>query len=150
MQEFVRTNGSEARVEISAAELSRKRAMCAEYVSQQGEFLQSFDLAREVVRPQARYDYGRAPHEGRTNYECWGWWMSAREVSARLAEFLESGRLSGRNQAIAAGGLSAAAGERRERGRGRADSVDAGAGAGGARVGDRGGGLCGFARVSGG
>ena len=30
------------------------------------------------------YDYGRAPHEGRTNYECWQWWMSAREVSARL------------------------------------------------------------------
>ncbi len=92
LQEFLCANGSEARVEISAAELSRKRAMCAEYVSQQGEFLQSFDLAREVVRPQVRYDYGRAPHEGRTNYECWQWWMSAREVSARFAEFLESGR----------------------------------------------------------
>ena len=92
LQEFVRTNGSEARVEISTAELERKRAMCAQYVSQQGEFLQSFELAREVVRPQARYDYGRAPHEGRTNYECWQWWMSAREVSARFAEFLESGR----------------------------------------------------------
>jgi hypothetical protein len=54
--------------------------------------LQRFDLAREVVRPQPRYDYGRAPHEGRTNYECWQWWMSAREVSARFAEFVESGR----------------------------------------------------------
>ena len=40
--------------------------------------------AREVVRPQVRYDYGQAPHEGRTNYECWQWWMSAREVSASL------------------------------------------------------------------
>ena len=85
-------NGTEQRVEISAAELERKQAMVAEYESQQGELLESFDLAREVVRPQVRYDYGRAPHEGRTNYECWGWWMSAREVSVRLAEFWESGR----------------------------------------------------------
>jgi len=91
LQEFLCANGSEVRVEISAAELAHKRAMCAEYVSQQGEFLQSFDLTREVVRPQVRYDYGRAPHEGRTNYECWQWWMSAREVSARFAEFLGSG-----------------------------------------------------------
>jgi len=92
LQEFVCANGSEARVEISTAELERKRAMCAQYVSQQGELLQSFDLAREVVRPQVRYEYARAPHEGPTNYECWEWWMSAREVSARLAEFVESGR----------------------------------------------------------
>ncbi|MGC2211029.1 MAG: PIG-L family deacetylase [Candidatus Korobacteraceae bacterium] len=92
VQEFLCANGTEQRVEISAAELERKRAMVSEYESQQSELLESFDLAREVVRPQVRYDYGRAPHEGRTNYECWGWWMSAREVSARLAEFLESGR----------------------------------------------------------
>ena len=92
LQEFLCANGSEAQAEISAAELERKQAMLAQYVSQQSELLQSFDLAREVVRPQARYDYGLAPHEGRTNYECWGWWMSAREVSARLAEFVESGR----------------------------------------------------------
>ncbi len=92
LQEFLCANGTEQRVEISAAELERKRAMLAEYESQQSELLESFDLGREVVRPQVRYDYGRAPHEGRTNYECWGWWMSAREVSARLAEFLESGR----------------------------------------------------------
>ena len=92
MQEFGCSNGSEARVEISAAELARKRTMLAQYESQQGEFLQSFDLEREVVRPQVKYDYGRAPHAGRTNYECWQWWMSAREVCERLAEFVESGR----------------------------------------------------------
>jgi LmbE family N-acetylglucosaminyl deacetylase len=92
VQEFLCANGTEALVEISAAALARKRAMLAEYVSQQSELVESFDLTREVVRPQVRYDYGRAPHEGRTNYECWDWWMSAREVSARFAEFLESGR----------------------------------------------------------
>jgi LmbE family N-acetylglucosaminyl deacetylase len=92
VQEFLCANGSEQQVEISAVELERKRKMWEEYASQQGEFLQRFDLACEVVRPQVRYDYGRAPHEGRTNYECWEWWMSAREVSARFAEFVESGR----------------------------------------------------------
>jgi hypothetical protein len=92
LQEFVCANGTEAQVEMTAAELERKRAMWAQYASQQGEFLQRFDLACEVVRPQVRYDYKRAPHEGRTNYECWEWWMSAREVSARFAEFVVSGR----------------------------------------------------------
>jgi LmbE family N-acetylglucosaminyl deacetylase len=92
VQEFVCANGTEEQVEISAVELARKRKMWEEYASQQGEFLQRFDLACEVVRPQVRYDYKRAPHEGRTNYECWEWWMSAREVSARFAEFVESGR----------------------------------------------------------
>jgi N-acetylglucosamine malate deacetylase 2 len=92
LQEFVCANGTEQQVEMTVAELQRKRTMWAQYASQQGEFLQSFDLAREVVRRQVKYDYGRAPHEGRTNYECWEWWMSAREVCARFMEFVESGR----------------------------------------------------------
>jgi N-acetylglucosamine malate deacetylase 2 len=92
LQEFLRANGTEARVELTAEELARKRAMCAQYASQQGEFLRNFDAGREVARPQVKYDYGQAPHEGRTNYECWQWWMSAREVCARFAEFVESGR----------------------------------------------------------
>ena len=75
-------------MEISEDELKRKREMCAEYVSQ-GDFLQVFDARREVVRPQVKYDYSRAPHEGRTNYEQWQWWMSAREVCAKFVEFLE-------------------------------------------------------------
>ena len=115
LQEFLCENGTEARVEMTAEELERKRAMCAQYASQgallrdvdsksvdsksvnlrSGE-LPGFDAGREVVRPQVKYDYGRPPHEGRTNYECWQWWMSAREVSARFAECsaesVESGR----------------------------------------------------------
>ena len=91
MQTFVLENGTEAEVEITAEELERKRAMCAEYASQ-GEILRVFDARREVVRPQVRYDYTRRPHAGPVNYECWQWWMRADEVSAKFAEFLETGR----------------------------------------------------------
>lgn len=88
VQQFLRESGEEAAVEISADELECKRRMCAEY-SSQGDFLQTFDARREVVRPQIKYDYSRAPHQGRTNYEQWQWWMSAREVCAKFSEFLE-------------------------------------------------------------
>jgi N-acetylglucosamine malate deacetylase 2 len=87
LQEFLHHEGSEAHVEISGDELERKRAMCATYASQ-GELLATYCAERELVRPQARYDYARPPHPGRTNYECWQWWMTAREVSARFAEFV--------------------------------------------------------------
>jgi hypothetical protein len=76
-------------VEMEDGELERKRAMCAEYASQ-GDFLQTFDARRELVRPQVKYEYKHAPHEGQTNYERWQWWMSAREVSAKFREFLET------------------------------------------------------------
>jgi LmbE family N-acetylglucosaminyl deacetylase len=89
VQRFLRESGEECAVEISEGELERKRAMCAEYKSQ-GDFLQTFDVRREVVRPQVKYDYSRAPHAGLTNYEQWHWWMSAREVSAKFTEFLEA------------------------------------------------------------
>ena len=90
-QEFVRENGTEAQVEITEAELACKRAMCAEYASQ-GDILRVFDARREVVRPQVSYDYARRPHAGPVNYECWQWWMRAEEVSAKFAEFVESGQ----------------------------------------------------------
>jgi LmbE family N-acetylglucosaminyl deacetylase len=88
LQQFTFETGDEALVEINAQELERKRAMCAQYQSQ-GNFLGTFDVLREVVRPQVNYDYRRAPHDGPVNYERWQWWMSAREVSAKFAEFLE-------------------------------------------------------------
>jgi LmbE family N-acetylglucosaminyl deacetylase len=88
VQQFVRETSDEVVVEINAGELERKRRMCAQYVSQ-GDSLQIFDARREVVRPQVRYEYGRAPHRGQTNYERWQWWMSARDVSAKFQEFLE-------------------------------------------------------------
>jgi LmbE family N-acetylglucosaminyl deacetylase len=89
VQRFIYSTGDEAVVEIGEGELERKRAMCAQYESQ-GDFLRTFDVRREVVRPQTRYEYGLAPHAGRTNYEQWQWWMSARDVSAKFVEFLNS------------------------------------------------------------
>jgi hypothetical protein len=71
--------------------LERKRMMCAQYASQD-DFLQTFDVGREVVRRQVRYNYGRAPHWGKTKYERWEWWMSARDVCAKFKEFLETVR----------------------------------------------------------
>jgi LmbE family N-acetylglucosaminyl deacetylase len=88
VQRFLVESGEEAAVEISEDELERKRQMCAQYASQ-GDFLKIFDAGREVVRPQIKYDYSRAPHAGRTNYEEWQWWMSAQEVCAKFSEFLE-------------------------------------------------------------
>jgi LmbE family N-acetylglucosaminyl deacetylase len=87
VQEFVCANGSETVLELTREELERKRAMCVQYVSQ-GNFLLTFDAEREVVRPQVKYDYGRAPHEGKMNYEHWQWWMTQAEVSAKFVEFL--------------------------------------------------------------
>jgi LmbE family N-acetylglucosaminyl deacetylase len=89
LQEFVRARGGELSIEISEEEAERKRAMCLQYTSQ-GNCLETFDVRREVVRPQVQYDYAQPPHQGRTNYEHWEWWMSVREVSAKFLEFLES------------------------------------------------------------
>jgi LmbE family N-acetylglucosaminyl deacetylase len=89
LQQFVCETGEEVAVQIDPGELGKKRAMCAQYASQ-GDFLQTFDAQREVVRPQVKYDYAEPPHAGPTNYECWQWWMSALDVSAKFAEFLET------------------------------------------------------------
>jgi LmbE family N-acetylglucosaminyl deacetylase len=91
LQQFICETGDEVAVEIGDQELELKCAMCAQYVSQ-GDFLQKFNARREIVRPQVNYDYGRPPHEGKTNYEQWQWWMSAQEVCAKFEEFLESER----------------------------------------------------------
>jgi LmbE family N-acetylglucosaminyl deacetylase len=69
-------------------EQQRKREMCLAYVSQ-GDFLQRFDVAREIVRPQIQYDYTRPPHEGKTNYEVWQWSMTAEDVSNAFTAFLD-------------------------------------------------------------
>ena len=87
VQRFIRKTGDETRLEITAAELERKRLMCAQYVSQ-GDFLRVFDAASEWMRPQARYEYGEPPHAGPVNYEQWQWWMSAREVCEQFRNFL--------------------------------------------------------------
>jgi len=89
VQQFICETGDEVIVDIGEQELEVKLLMCAQYASQ-GNFLRTFDARRELVRPQVKYDYRRPPHEGRTNYEQWQWWMNAQEVCAKFGEFLES------------------------------------------------------------
>lgn len=91
IQKFLRQTSEESNIPITSFELECKRTMCSQYASQ-GDFLQTFDAKREVVRPQAKYNYGCAPHEGKTNYELWQWWMNAQQVSAKFTDFLETTR----------------------------------------------------------
>jgi LmbE family N-acetylglucosaminyl deacetylase len=88
-QEFIAPTGEELEVRLTTEEEERKRQMCLAYASQ-GDFLNHFKVAPEVVRPQAAYDYTRPPHKGKTNYEVWQWKMTADEVSRAFAEFLHS------------------------------------------------------------
>ena len=88
-QDFLGPKEDAVDVRPSEEEQQRKREMCLAYPSQ-GDFLGHFGVAREIVRPQLAYDYTRPPHEGKTNYEVWQWSMTAKEVSAAFAEFLES------------------------------------------------------------
>jgi LmbE family N-acetylglucosaminyl deacetylase len=88
-QDFLQPSEDAIDVGPTEVEQERKREMCAAYGSQ-GDFLQRFDVAREIVRPQMAYDYASPPHEGKTNYETWQWKMSALEVSAAFEEFLQS------------------------------------------------------------
>ena len=91
-------------VRPTEAEQERKREMCEAY-SSQGDFLQRFDVARETVRPQIRYDYTRPPHEGKTNYEVWQWSMTAQDVSTAFAELPAIGiQTPSRTPSPAAGG----------------------------------------------
>lgn len=86
VQAFVSCSGAEERLELSSDELAHKQAMCSEYPSQ-GDFLATFRLTPEVLRPIAEYDYSRPPHAGLLNYEVWQWSMSAAQVSAAFRDF---------------------------------------------------------------
>jgi LmbE family N-acetylglucosaminyl deacetylase len=90
-QDFIRPAEDTIDVCPTQAERARKREMCAAYTSQ-GDFLQHFDVAREIVRPQIAYDYSHRPHEGKTNYETWQWKMTAQEVSGAFTDFLRSAK----------------------------------------------------------
>ncbi|HWR34685.1 MAG TPA: PIG-L family deacetylase [Clostridia bacterium] len=97
-QTFIGTSGGEIDLRLTPGELRRKRAMTAEYKTQ-GDFLQVFDIAREVFRPQIEYDYSKPPHEGRLNYEAWQWPMTGADVCASFADFLRAHGLRRRRHA---------------------------------------------------
>lgn len=88
--------GEEGEVlDLSESELQKKLNACKQYPSQ-GDFLGTFRLEREVVRPQAVYDYSRPPHEGKLNYEAWQWTMTGEDVCKAFAEFLRARTLERR------------------------------------------------------
>jgi len=93
VQDFVTRDGSEEFVLGQPEELERKRAMCAAYPSQ-GNFLGTFQLERELVRPLHAYDYSRPAHEGRLNYEVWQWQMSGQQVSSEFERFLQGRKVA--------------------------------------------------------
>jgi LmbE family N-acetylglucosaminyl deacetylase len=97
LQQFV---SGDAGIEIvpTAEESARKRQMCVDY-SSQGDFLGTFKLERETVRPLARYDYSQPPHSGKLNYELWGWRMTGSEVSAEFVRFMRWWQLRQRQAA---------------------------------------------------
>jgi LmbE family N-acetylglucosaminyl deacetylase len=91
VQEFLEPNWTEVVYSPTAAEIERKRAMCASYPSQ-GDFLQVFGVEREIFRPQKPYDYTRPPHGGELNYELWQWSMTGKQVSEKFAAFQRARR----------------------------------------------------------
>jgi LmbE family N-acetylglucosaminyl deacetylase len=93
-QEFVGRSGEEIVVRPTPMEQDRKRAMCLVYRSQ-GDFLERFDVAKEIVRPQLAYDYTQPPHPGKVNYELWQWKMTAAEVCTAFGEFLQTAAKQG-------------------------------------------------------
>ena len=63
----------------TSVELSRKQQMVQAHESQT-ESLAIFDFASEAFRPMPIYDFSMPPHLGKTNYEQWGWSMTARDL----------------------------------------------------------------------
>ena len=69
-----------------------KAEMVAAYASQ-SDFLQTFDLTTEKFSPQPRHDYSRPPHEGKLNYECWGWEITGGDLCAAFARLIEKNHM---------------------------------------------------------
>lgn len=86
LQRFIHKTDDMLQIHLSPEELERKVAMAQAYASQ-GDFLKLFDISREVIRPLARYDYARPPHDGQLNYEAWGWRITGKQVCAAFSAF---------------------------------------------------------------
>jgi LmbE family N-acetylglucosaminyl deacetylase len=90
-QRFLAPVEEEVVLEITADEAEVKRQMIAAYSSQH-PFLLEFDPAKERFCRQRVYDYARPPHEGRLNYEEWGWPVTGEDVCAAFAAFQRTGQ----------------------------------------------------------
>jgi LmbE family N-acetylglucosaminyl deacetylase len=85
VQQFI-DGEAEFVVEPTDAEQERKWRMSAAYASQ-GDVIRHFPERREIFRQQRTYDYARRPHEGKLNYEVWGWPITGEDVSRAFANF---------------------------------------------------------------
>lgn len=94
-QEFPFVCRGEATLDLSAAEMARKRAALAVYASERGN-LTHVRAGRECFRRLAAYDYAGPPHPGRLFYERFHWvpfrhpridFTTSREVCRRLAAY---------------------------------------------------------------
>jgi LmbE family N-acetylglucosaminyl deacetylase len=89
-QKFLQSNGTEILVPLTPRELAKRRAMFAAYASQPdaSDFVSS---AVELYRPQFAYDFARAPHVGKLNYETWCWPMTGTQLCDAFQACLQVG-----------------------------------------------------------
>jgi LmbE family N-acetylglucosaminyl deacetylase len=85
VQQFI-DGEAEFVIDPSDAEQESKRRMSAAYVSQ-GDVIRNFPERREIFRRQRKYDYARRPHEGKLNYEAWGWPITGEDLSRAFQRF---------------------------------------------------------------
>jgi N-acetylglucosamine malate deacetylase 1 len=96
-QSFPHKNGEEEIVTLTGAEQALKKQWLALYVSEQKNLFY-VKTEQEMIRPLARYDYTRPPHDGRLGYERFHWvpfrhpridWAKGAENSATITAFLQ-------------------------------------------------------------
>ncbi len=87
-------HGETESVALTATEAEEqvKQRMIEAYASQD-EFIRSFDMTTEKFYLQPQHDYSRPPHEGRLNYECWGWEIEGTDVCAAFNKIVTSEQL---------------------------------------------------------
>jgi N-acetylglucosamine malate deacetylase 2 len=86
-QRFVQESGAEQLLRATEKEARVKQAMFQTYQSQ-FESLPPFRLEEERYQRLPATDYARPPHDGRLNYEVWGWPMTGTQVCQAFANFL--------------------------------------------------------------
>jgi LmbE family N-acetylglucosaminyl deacetylase len=76
----------------SQKEERAKAGMVQAYASQE-EFLQSFEMTTEYFLPQPPYDYSLPPHDGRLNYEWWGWEVTGGDLCTMFQRVLNNNQV---------------------------------------------------------
>ncbi len=75
-------------ITLSSAEMQRKQAMLASYISQE-HVLRDFPLVPERLRLAPDYDFQHPPHVGKLWYECLGWPMTSTRWCALASQAMQ-------------------------------------------------------------